>query len=455
MMKKISKLLLTFGLSVLAATAARAEIDILITQGIDDARPVAVVPFEFVSNGVTAAPPHDLAEIIANDLRRSGLFRPLAIKDMPAQPHSLDQVSLDRWRSLGIEALVIGKVEEVQTGQYRVTYDLLDVFRAGAPNVNPRVATSGPAVGPANHLLLSREGIANNSNYRRYGHRIADAIYEKLTGERGAFDTWIAYVNVDRTLSKPFQLYIADSDGYNPQRILASNQSIMSPNWSPDGKKLAYVSFENGRSEIFIHDIGARSREKVASFKGINSSPVWSPDGQRMAMVLSKDGNAEIYVMDLASRKVTRLTNHWAIDTEPAWAPDGRSLVFTSDRGGKPQIYRVNLSGSLPERVTFEGRYNAGAEFTPDGKRLVLVQQVGGVYRIAVLDLATGSSQVLTETQLDESPTLAPNGSMIIYATAVRGRQLLSAVSLDGRFKARLPSNQGEVKAPAWSPFLD
>ncbi|PXF63160.1 Tol-Pal system beta propeller repeat protein TolB [Kangiella spongicola] len=453
-MKHICKKLMILCIGLMAYSA-QAEVQIYITEGRDDARPVAVLPFKFESaSEVKISPPHNFSQIIADDLERSGKFKPVDISDLPQNPSDITEVDIDAWKELGVDGVVYGVVKETAPGKYMVSYDLIDPYNDKAVMESNIASGSYPLVDQSFHLMVLKTKLVNDDNFRWAAHIAADEIYEALTGERGAFATQIAYVQVDRLAEKPYELNVADSDGFNQTKIFSSKQPIMSPTWSPDANKLAYVSFENGRSEIFIQTIATGQRELIASFKGFNSAPAWSPDGTKMAMVLSKDGNPEIYVMDLATKSLKRLTRHYAIDTEPSWNPDGKSLIFTSDRGGKPQIYRVSLAGGDAERVTFEGRYNAGAEFAPDGKTIVMVHQSNGNFHVAAQDIETGNLTVLTTTSLDESLSVAPNSSMIIFSTVDGRQKVLSAVSMDGRFKARLPANVGEVKAPAWSPFI-
>jgi TolB protein len=417
---------------LLAGSTARAALTIEITQGMEGAIPVAVVPFGWSGN--TAAAPENIAAIITADLNRSGRFESLPDHDLIAHPTEGAQVQFQNWRMVKVDDLVIGKVTGDADGSFTVQFELYDVFRG-----KQLTGSSFPASG---------------ADLRQVAHHISDLIYEKLTGEQGAFNTQIAYVTTSGTgKSKSYTLLVADSDGYNPQTILTSNQPLMSPSWSPDGRQIAYVSFEKKLAEIYIQQVASGSRRKLASFKGINGAPAWSPNGRQLALTLSRDGNPEIYVMEATTGALRRLTSGAAIDTEPVWTPDGRSIIFTSDRGGSAQLYRVPSGGGKAERLTFEGKYNAGADISPDGRKIAMVHGNGGNYRIAVLDLETGLLRVLTDGPLDESPSFSPNGSMIIYATRAGSREVLSAVSVDGRFRQRLSLQAGNVREPVWSPF--
>jgi TolB protein len=419
-------------LLLLLTQPAHSDLTIEITQGMEGAIPIAVVPFG--GNDTAGAGQENVAAIISSDLSRSGRFAPLPDRDLVSHPTDIAQVQYQTWRMLNVDNLVIGKVDAASPQQYNVQFQLLDVFRG--------------------MQLIGYSFAASSDELRRVAHHISDLIYEQLTGEKGAFNTQIAYITTTGTgTTKSYTLMVADSDGYNPQTILRSSQPLMSPAWSADGSQIAYVSFENKAAEIFLQDVATGARRKVASFKGINGAPAWSPDGQRLALTLSQDGNPEIYVMDLNSKALKRLTNSPAIDTEPAWSPDGKSIVFTSDRGGSPQLYRIAAWGGQPQRLTFDGKYNAGADFSPDGRKLAMVHGESGAYRIAVLDLDSGLFRVLTDGNLDESPSFSPNGSMIIYATEAGNRGVLAAVSADGRFRQRLSLQAGNVRAPVWSPF--
>ena len=413
---------------------AHATLTIEITQGLEGALPIAVVPFAWRGDA-TKPPAHEVGSVVSADLQRSGRFKPLPVNEMLSRPSRGDDVDFRDWRALNVENLVIGEVSPNGPGGYLVKFFLYDVFR-------------GEQITGYSMPTTARD-------LRATAHHIADIIYETLTGQPGAFATRIAYVTSVRTGQdkERIELRIADADGYNPQTIVSSDEPIMSPAWSPDGRKLAYVSFENAQPSVWVQEVFTGNRQKLTSFKGINGAPAWSPDGRYLALTLSKDGNPDIFVMDVARRSLRPLTRHWAIDTEPAWAPDGKSLVFTSDRGGQPQIYQVPVSGGPATRVSFEGEYNARASFSPNGRMLTMVTRVGGQYRIATLDLQTRDFRVMSTGRLDESPSFAPNGAMIIYASQINGRGVLAAVSTDGRVQQRLRLQQGDVREPVWSPY--
>ena len=410
---------------------AWSALTIEITQGTEGAIPIAVVPFGW--SGMAGGAPENISAIISADLNRSGRFEVLPDSDLVAHPTEGSQVQFQNWRMVNVDNLVIGRISEAGQ-QYSVQFQLFDVFRGN------QVAGYSFNVG--------------RQELRRVAHHISDLIYEKLTGERGAFNTQIAYVTTSGNPdNKTYTLLVADSDGYNPQTILTSKEPLMSPSWSPDASQLAYVSFENKTAQIYVQELRTGTRRKLASFKGINGAPAWSPDGRTLAVTLSRDGNPEIYTMDLKSNTLKRITNSAGIDTEPVWTPDGGSIIFTSDRGGSAQLYRVPASGGQARRITFEGNYNAGADISPDGRKIAMVHGAGGGYRIAVLDLGSGNLRVLTDGRLDESPSFSPNGSMIIYATGSGNREVLAAVSVDGSFRQRLSLQAGNVREPVWSPF--
>ena len=413
--------------------AQSAPLTIEITESEMGALPIAVVPFGWQDSG--PAPSEDVAAIIDADLKRSGRFKTMPSKDMIAFPHTGTNVDFRDWKVLGMESLVVGQVKSNGVGGYIVRFQLFDVFK-GEQLAGYSIPTTA-------------------RDLRATAHHISDLIYEKLTGQRGAFATRVAYITsiAQSSGKRKIALQVADADGHHPQTIVTSTEPLMSPAWSPDGLKLAYVSFEKGRPSIFVQEVYTGKRQRVASFKGINGAPAWSPDGRKLALTLSKDGNPDIFILDLAKRTLQPLTRHYAIDTEPAWSPDSKQIIWTSDRGGRPQIYRISSGGGKAERITFDGKYNARASYSPDGKLITMVTQVGREFRIGVLDLASSQLQVLSDGALDESPSFAPNGSMVIYATKVKGQGELAAVSVDGRVRQRLALQVGDVREPAWAPY--
>jgi len=414
-------------------SVTHAALTIEITKGVEGAAPIAVVPFGWDGS---APPPEDVSAIIANDLRRSGRFAPLPDQDLIARPHDGTQVKYADWRILNAENLLVGRVRSMGPNAFIVQFQLFDVFKGVQ--------------------LAGYSFPANRANLRSTAHHVADLVYETLTGQPGAFDTRIAYIVAlpqGSNDAERYQLKVADSDGHNPQIALRSAQPIMSPSWSPDGKRLAYVSFESKHPEVFIQDMNTSQRRSVSKLPGINGAPAWSPDGKKLALTLSHKGNPDIYVLDLASGKRRQLTRSFAIDTEPTWTPDGKQVAFTSDRGGRPQIYQVSASGGRPKRLTFEGDNNARPDFSPDGKQLIFINEHQNRSRVAIMDLGSGLMRILTDGRLDESPGFAPNGSMLLYATREGRRGVLKAVSADGRVNQRLASGEGDVREPAWSPF--
>lgn len=410
---------------------AHAELTIEITEGVDGALPIAVVPFGTAK--LSSKLSVDLARIVASDLNRSGVLKALERKALPANPHYSNQVQYSRWRSAGQDYLVVGRVIEKSPGVYNIEFQLLDVLKQ--------------------KQLLGYSLPAKKRKLRSRAHEISDLIYEKITGTRGAFSTRIAYVLKQKNAARKYVLQVADTDGFNAQNVLESDEPIMSPSWSPDGKSLAYVSFENQRPEIFIQHLATARRTKISGFRGINSAPSWSPDGKFLALVLSKDGNPEIYTLNTSTKRLKRLTRHRGIDTEPVWSHDGNSVIFTSNRSGTPQIYQINAGGGKARRLTFEGKYNSAASLSPDGKYISMVHAERGQFKIAQLDLETGNLTVLTDGTLDESPSFSPNGKMVLYASTLKNSGILFAVSIEGRGKHKLSDQAGDIREPVWGPY--
>ncbi len=423
-------------IALLVSTGVQARLEITVSGGSESALPIAVVPFGWQADADSKA---DVADVIVADLQRSGSFAPMDKMQMPQHPHTGREIDFAAWRAAGIEHMVVGRAQQGEGGELVVEFQLFDVVRG--------------------RQLTGYAIPTYSDNSRRVAHQISDIVYEKLTGQRGAFNTHVAYVTVERSgKESSYRLAIADADGFDEQVVLSSPQPLMSPAWSPDGSKLAYVSFEKGRSLIYMQDVTSGERQLVAQFKGINSAPAFSPDGSKLVLTLSRDGNPEIYLLELRSGALTRITHSNSIDTEAVFAADGNTLFFTSDRGGKPQIYRLALKGNRPDgrpqRLTYEGRYNARATVSADGSRIAFVHGDGKRFRIAVQDLASGNMQVLSTTRYDESPSFSPNGSMIIYATERNNRGVLEAVSVDGTAHQRLGLSRGDVREPAWSPYI-
>jgi TolB protein len=418
-------------LSCLFSLNVNAELTIEITKGTEAAVPIAIVPFSWV--GSSPRPPVDLVEIIKSDLSRSGYFNVLDEQKMLAKPTQAAKVRFRNWQALGQDYLTIGQVRD-EGGRFKINFQLFDIYKS--------------------EQLMGYHMTVTARELRASAHHISNVIYEKLTGIKGVFNTKIAYVTSFRgnNRQKTYKLQLADADGFNPKTIMSSREPLMSPAWSPDGKKIAYVSFEKKSSAIYVQTLATGKRTRVSDSRGINGAPAWSPDGSKLALTLSKDGSPDIFVLNLSNRSLLKITKNYAIDTEPSWSPDGKNIVFTSDRGGKAQLYLVASSGGRARRLTFDGDYNARGSFSQDGKHLTMVHANRGDYRIAIMDMETRSIDVLTQGRLDESPSFSPNGRMILYSTRVGKRNALAAVSADGSMHQRLEFDRGEVREPAWSP---
>jgi len=429
MLKLISTMLRTLTvLLLLAAGSAGAAMTIEIPGTGANQIAVAIVPFR-AEDGLA----QKLTPVVAADLTRSGLFRMVDPGGMSPVPYEPEQINYGQWKARGAEAVVIGSVSKGADGRYDIRFRVMDAVKQTQ--------------------IAGFVYFATESQLRLTAHKIADVIYEKLTGDTGVFATRIAYV-IKR--GKNYELHVADADGYGAQSVLSSNEPIISPAWSPDGTRLAYVSFEQKKPVVYVQSLVTGARQPVAQFRGSNSAPAWSPDGKRLAVTLTRDGGSQLFLINAdGSGAPQRLTQSSAIDTEANFSPDGQSILFTSDRGGGPQIYRIATSGGAAQRVTFEGSYNVSPRHSPDGKSFTFIQRNGGRFNVAVQDFATRQVQVLTDGGIDESPSFAPNGKIILYATEVRGRGILAAVSSDGRIKQRFTADVGDAREPAWSPVVN
>jgi TolB protein len=435
-MKILTRWLAAFALTFLPLTVSAQGLEIDIVSSNASATPITIVPMSY--QGTATAPATDVYVVVTADLARSGQFRTLPENRMFERPVQGSEIEYSTWKALKQDYIVVGRILDSGTGGYRVEYELFDIARQ-------------------QRLLGQAMTVPNGDALRDLAHQMADAIYEKITGVRGAFWTRIAYVTqtgIGETAR--WGLVVADADGYNPHTVVSSDEPILSPSWSPDGRSIAYASYRNRQSGIFIVDITRDSTQAapVASFRGINGSPAFSPDGRKLAMSLSRSGNPDIYVMDLDSRAVTQMTTQLGIDTEPVWSADGNWIYFTSDRGGNPQIYRRPAEGGVASRVTFQGNYNASPSLSFDGQKLAVLQGSGNSFRIALMDNSLGSPRwsTLSPGSQDESPSFAPNASMVLYSARERGRSVVYVVAANGSVRARL-NVATEAREPAWGPY--
>jgi len=419
MMKKILLAFVACLVSLQTAAQFRVEVSgVGLTQ----------IPMAIPSFRGEESSPLKLSAIVMADLERSGQFR--ATESVAGIWDEVSRPDVSAWRQKGADAFVTGSVTRLADGRFDVRFRLWDAVRA-------------QDLGAQSHAVVA-------GDLRLAAHRIADFVYEKLTGDKGAFSTRLAYVT---KVGSNYNLWVADADGENAQSALNSPEPVISPSWAPNGSQLAYVSFESRKPVVYVHDVSTGRRRLVANFKGSNSAPAWSPDGRTLALTLSRDGGSQLYLMDSNGGEPRRLAQSNAIDTEPVFTADGRTIYFVSDRGGSPQIYKMPVIGGNPERVTFSGTYNISPAVSPDGKWLAYVSRVNGAFKLHVMEIATGSASAITDTTADENPSFSPNGKLVIYATLQQGREALMTSTLDGRIKARLAGQNGDIREPDWGPF--
>ncbi len=424
-MKKYLLLLMVLGIAFISLSV-KADVTIEILGGTANQIPIAVAPFQQQDHQLN---PNSISAIIEADLRRSGLFKTLDTRGIASIPHSPAEINFSDWSAIQAQTLTIGSVESLSGNRLRVTFRLFDVLRQSQ--------------------MLAMEFTVVQSQQRATAHKIADLIYEKLIGEPGDFSTKITYV---AKMGDTYSLQVADADGFGAQTIVSSKEPIISPSWSPDGSKLAYVSFEKKKPVIYVQSVLTGRRTTLANFKGNNSAPAWSPDGNSLAIVLTYSSNSQIHIISADGTSLRKLSSNGAIETEPAWSPDGKTIYFTSNRGGAPQIYQMPVNGGEAKRVTFEGGYNVSPHIADNGKLMAFIKQVPAGFRVAVMDLQTGYSQVLGNNAEDESPSFSPNGRMILYATRIRGKGTLAAVSTDGKINQVFTDNAMDIREPSWGP---
>lgn len=415
------------------AAVSIADVRIIITDGVNTAKPIAVVPFKWLGN---SAPPENIDEIISSDLRNSGKFNPMETRNMPQLPDSASAVIAKEWSALGIDSVITGQIQPDASGNYLITYQLVDTVN------NP------------GSIIKDNQFTVPERWLRYAGHTASDEIFESLTGIKGAFKTRIAYIVKMNKGPYTHELRVSDYDGYNEVTLHRSTQPLMSPTWSPDGKKIAYVTFESGKSALVMKTLETGAVEVIADFPQHNGAPAFSPDGSKLAFALSKEGNLNLYVMDLTTKKIKQVTYGRSNNTEPTWMPDSQTLVYTSDQTGRPQLYTITIDGGMAKRLTWDGSQNQNADVSKDGSFIAMISTNNGEQKVTKFDIASNAYQTLTNTFLDETPSIAPNGTMIIYSSTQGLGTILNLVSTDGNFKAKLPGTDGQVKFPTWSPYL-